>query len=349
MTEKWPPESGPIYDLKLPRWYGNVPTLFGSPFAEKPIDLEGADAVFVGIPWQGPVPDNRAGVAADMFGTFNTPEALRSNSIKYKGYLPELDVDVFRHLAFKDYGNVDFITKDLRATFGNVEKMIGEVVKAGAIPITIGGNSGIASSPVAKAIADNVDGPVAVVNFDAHGDNQETTLEDDFNFRKPAISSGWALRILEYTGVSPQHYQIIGLRGPRNDAGTIPRFVDRGVPRENIYTFAEIKKARQSALDGFDQLAIDIAKKATEGAASVWLAIDLDVMDMSVCPRFGDEPLGIFVDELVSACYEVGKAAGRARLAGISFMAVPPFAAEMQWIAIYSILHTLAGVIHAGE
>ena len=347
MKEKWPREPGSIYSLNLPRWYGNVPTLFGSPFVEKPEDLKGADVVFVGIPWQGPVPDTRTGVAADMFGTYNTPETLRSNSMKYKGYLPELDVDVFQGLQFRDYGNADCMTKDLRATFSNVEKMIGDVLHAGAIPVTIGGNSGLASSPVVKAISNHAPGPVAVVNFDAHGDNQETTLDEDFDFQNPRMSSGWALRILEYENVSPQHYQIVGLRGPRNDSGTIPRFLQRGVQRENVYTYANIKKARQSTLDGFDRLAGEIARKSVEGSSRVWLAIDLDVMDMSVCPRFGDEPLGIYVEELVSACYQVGKAAGRSKLAGISFMAVPPSATEMQWIVIYAMLYTLAGVIHA--
>lgn len=349
MTDKdeWPGKNGPIYELKRPRWYGNVPTLFGSPFVEKPAELEGADVVFLGIPWQGAVPDNRVGVAADMFSTFMTPEALRANSTKYGGYLPELDVDVFQNLVFKDYGNADFYTKDLRATFVNVQQMITEVLKSGAIPVTIGGNSGIASSPVIKAIADYRPAPIAIVNFDAHGDNKETSIEDDFDFRNPAISSGWALKTLGYKGVSPQHYQIIGLRGPRNDPGTIPRFLERGVPRENIYTFTDIKLARKQSLAGFDELAALIAQRATRDQASVWLAIDLDVMDMSVCPRFGDEPLGIFVDELVTTCYEVGRAAGRRRLAGISFMAVPPYAAEMQWIVLYTILYTLAGVIHA--
>jgi hypothetical protein len=75
----------------------------------------------------------------------------------------------------------------------------------------------------------------------------------------------------------------------------------------------------------------------------------VDAMDMSVCPGFGDDPLGIYTEELVEICFQAGKLAGRDRLAGISFMAIPPKAMEMHWIAIYAMFYTLAGMLQNGQ
>ena len=45
--------------MQLPRHYGSVPTLFGAPPARSPGDLSSVDMVFLGVPWQAPVPDSR--------------------------------------------------------------------------------------------------------------------------------------------------------------------------------------------------------------------------------------------------------------------------------------------------
>jgi agmatinase len=119
-----------------------VPTLFGAPAAESGTDMGKADVAFMGIPWQAPVPDSRIGAAgASYFGTNLTPQTFRTNSVKYGGYLPERDVDVFAALRFVDYGDVP-IDQDLTATFQNVASAVERVVRSGAIALTCGGNSG---------------------------------------------------------------------------------------------------------------------------------------------------------------------------------------------------------------
>lgn len=334
----------PVTDAQPhPVFYGSVPTMFGMPLSETESELRAFDIAYLGIPWSAPPSAGRTASIAQFAGTALTPNAMRTNSIKYGGYFPELDLDVFEHLKLTDYGNAD-ISFDVKESWAQIERKVREIVRAGCMAFTMGGNGGGASFPVLNAIAKETSGRVAVVNFDAHGDNYVETEEERFSKRNPRWGSSWARRILtDIDNVDPALYTHIGLRGPRNDAGVKQRFYDMGVPRENILTYREIKASRRSSLE---ELGRSVAER-TAGADKVWIAVDPDVLDMSVSPQFGDEPLGITVDEFVHITHEVGRAAGRERFAGIAFMATPYEAHTIQWIEIYAALYAFAGVAEA--
>jgi len=345
MSDSWARKpSDPTMRMLVPRLYGGTPTLFGAPLAETDEDLRGADVAFLGVPWRAPTPDSRSGTAAANYeGTLLTPSQFRSNSLKYGGYLPELDVDVFEHLRLVDRGDAE-VVRDMGQTLANVEAEVNSMLDAGCIPVSLGGNSGPSSYPVLKAIAARAGGPTAVLNLDAHHDNQRGEWEED-DPRQPRWGSTWARRILTLPGVDPSRYVHFGLRGPRNDRETITRFEERGVKRENIYTYRELKAARKTS---FDEWAERIATNMMDGTAKVWIAIDPDVFDLGSNPDFADEPLGPHVEEVVELCYQVGKAAGRERFGGLSISALPYNAQTLHSICIYVLLYTLAGVVEAG-
>lgn len=330
----------------VPRVYGGIPTVYGAPLAESAAELAAADLAFIGIPWSAPSPDSRPGVAAAAFaGTQLTPGTFRQNSLKYGGYLPELDVDVFAHLKLVDYGDIS-VGNDVNVALEEAYRVTREVIGAGCIPLTIGGNSGVSSYPVLRAIAQSARGKVGVLNFDAHGDNGRTTPEERTDRRNPRWAGTWALRILEeLPGVSARNYVHIGLRGPRNDPGCITRFLDVGVPRENIVTYRELKQARKKDVD---DLCREAVARALDGVDALWIGIDTDVLTMGVSPDYGDEPLGLTIEELVEIMYQAGLQAGRARFGGLSIMALPPNALTLHWILMYAQLYALAGVVHAG-
>lgn len=341
MNDGWARRPGdPITEMLLPRVYGSTPTLFGAPLAVRDEDLQGADIAFLGVPWRAPTPDSRIGrAAANYEGTLLTPQQFRANSIKYGGYLPELDVDVFAHLKLVDRGDVE-IPHDMAAILGNVEAAIGAILDAGCIPVTIGGNSGPSSYPVLKAIAARANGPTAVLNLDAHHDNQRGEWPED-DPRRPRWGSTWARRILTLPGVDPTRYFHVGLRGPVNDREVFTRFTERGVRREHIFTYREIKQARKT---GFDEWAGDLARQIVEGAAKVWIGIDPDVLNLGSNPDFGDEPLGPTADEVIELVHQVAKAVGRERFGGLSFMALPYDAQTLHFVCLYILLYALAGI-----
>jgi agmatinase len=331
----------PIFEWRVPRIYGSIPTLFGARLAETAEDLTGADLAFLGIPWRAPTPDSRPGQAsANYEGTLFTPSQFRVNSLKYGGYLPELDIDVFQHWRLVDCGDVD-IVKDMRQTLASVEAAVATIVDAGCIPITMGGNAGPSTFPVLKAIAARAGGPVAVLNLDAHHDNQRGEWEED-DPRQPRWASTWARRILGLPGVDPARYVHVGLRGPRNDRETFTRFLERGVKREHIFTYWELKQARRR---GFDEWSAALAQSLVDGAAKVWIALDPDVFNLGSNPDFGDEPLGPTVEEVVELVYQVGRVAGRERLGGLSIMALPYDAQTLHGVCVYVLLYLLAGTL----
>lgn len=344
MAEPWARRpADPIMKMLLPVVYGSTPTLFGAPLAETTAALRGADAAFLGVPWRAPTPPARmGGSAANYEGTLLTPSQFRVNSIKYGGYLPELDLDVFEHLKLVDRGDAE-ISRDMGRTLANVEAEVAAMVDAGCYPITLGGNAGPSTYPVLKAMAARAGGPTAVLNLDAHHDNQRGEWEND-DPRQPQWGSTWARRILTLPGVDPARFHLVGLRGPRNDRDVFTRFTERGVKREHIYTYREIKQARRA---GFDEWAKELAQRVVQGAAKVWIAFDPDVLNMGSNPDFGDEPLGPTVEEVIELVYQVGLAAGRKKFGGLGIMALPYNAQTLHFICLYLLLYTLAGVVSA--
>src|SRR5919202_4191156 len=278
------PRFEPIVEMRLSRVYGSFPTFFGAPLAETEQDLRDADVAFLGVPWRAPTTPSSfflGGARSNFEGTQLTPSYFRLNSLNYGGYLPELDLDVFEHLRLVDWGDAD-VFQDVVRTFSAVEAEVGAMVDAGCIPLVMGGNAGPTTYQVLKVIAERADGPMAVLNLDAHGDNQPGEWEED-DPRSPRWAATWALRILPLPGVDPARYYHFGLRGPRNDSGTVGRFVELGVEREHIYTYREIRRARQA---GYDEWAEGLAQRIVDGAAKVWMALDPDVLNLGSPPDF---------------------------------------------------------------
>lgn len=316
--------------------YGSTPTLFRRPLAEADADLREADVVFMGIPWRAPNPAGRSSLNYE--GSLLTPSYFRSNSASFGGFLPELEVDVFDHFRMVDMGDVD-VVGEMARSLRNVEERVAGAVDAGCIVVTIGGNSGVSTYPVLKAIAARAGGPTAVLNLDAHHDNFRGEWEED-DARNPRWAETWARRILTLPGVDPARYFHFGLRGAVNDPGTFERFTERGVKRENVLTYRDLKRARRA---GFDEWAERLAATIAEGSAKVWICVDPDVLNVGSNPDFGDEPMGPTNEEVIELFYQVGRHAGRGGLGGISFGAVPFSATSLHYVCYYFILYALAG------
>ena len=337
--------SEPFVEMRLPRVYGSFPTLFGTPLAETEQELRGADIAFLGVPWRAPTTPSGfmiGGAQANFEGTQLTPSYFRLNSLHYGGYLPELDIDVLEHLKLVDRGDAE-VSQDIGKMFSAVEAEVGAIVEAGCAPVIMGGNAGPTTYPVLKAITERTDGPVTVLNLDAHGDNQPGRWEED-DPREPRWAASGALRILELPGVDPTRYYHFGLRGPRNDRGVISRFVERGVERDHIYTRRQIKETRRSSFDGWAE---ELARRIADGGANkVWIAVDPDVLDVGSVPDFASEPLGPTLEEITELLYRVGGAAGKGGLAGISIMATPHDTRALHHALLYVLLCALAGILY---
>lgn len=336
----------PILEWKIPQLYGGVPTAFGAPLSRDTTAWPVADLAVVGIPWNAPHDGTRRGMAASNFdGTSLTPHEFRRNSIKYGGYLPELDVDVFSEFSLVDTGDVVVSTADTKLTLENVARRIASLRTSGLIPITIGGNSGPSSYSVLDGLWRASQTPVRVLHLDAHSDCRPIDTADD-SPESPQWGGAWVWRLLHSPYASGDTYFHVGLRGPRNHPDTFRWLESAGVPRSNVTTYRELRAARRTG-DALEQMAI-LGRQIAGSSGKLWIGLDVDALDLGTSLEFGDECLGPTVPEVAELFNAIGVALGRDRVAGLSIMAMPYQAQSLHAIIVYLLLYFLAGVAGHG-
>ncbi len=129
-------------------------------------DVEGADAVVLGIPFDAAV-SNRPGA---RFG----PQAIRRASAIFDND-PQYPFsrDLFEAMAVVDYGDVLLDYGNHQKTPGLIEAEATKIIMSGAFLLSLGGDHFV-TWPLLKAHAAR-HGPLALVHFDAHQD----TWDDD--------------------------------------------------------------------------------------------------------------------------------------------------------------------------
>ena len=86
-----------------------------------------------------------------------------------------------------------------------ISKLIGEVVDAGVIPVTLGGDHSI-TEPCASAVAARR-GPIGLIHFDTHTDTGREVFGIERSHGTPMF------RLVEAGAVAGARYAQIGLRG----------------------------------------------------------------------------------------------------------------------------------------
>jgi agmatinase len=289
-----------IDPLKRWRQFGGKPdyagllTFGGLPYTEDPAELAGADVAIVGAPTDDLVSD-RPGA---RFG----PRAIRAASCSRGPHL-EAKVDGFAELRVVDYGDAPVRPADHARTHEAIEGTVGEVVDAGAVPIVLGGDHGIAE-PDVRACAGR-HGAVGLIHFDAHTDTGTEVFGAEVSHGTPMY------RLVEQGHVDPRRYVQIGLRGYW--------------PGEAEFAWQAATGITSLFMHDVRELGIrSAAERASEvvGDGPVFLSVDVDVLDPAFAPGTGTpEPGGMSTTDLLWACREL---AARVRLVGAEVVEVIP-------------------------
>ena len=126
--------------------YSGVPSWLNLSVAECKEDLEGLDFVVSGVPWEGGC------TIGGYSSTTEGPKGIRSVSIRYTGFLPDFNLDSFDYLKVADFGDVACQNGSYDFTFKQIRERIATILDAGAMPLTFGGDHGIAL-PIVSEIA----------------------------------------------------------------------------------------------------------------------------------------------------------------------------------------------------
>ena len=139
--------------------FAGLLTFGGLPYTEDPAELAGVDVAIVGAPTDD--------LVSDRPGTRYGPRAIRAASCPAGPHL-EAGVDGLAELRVVDFGDAPVLPADPAASLAAIERTVGEVVAAGAVPIVLGGDHSIAE-PDIRACA-QPHGSVGLVHFDTHTD-----------------------------------------------------------------------------------------------------------------------------------------------------------------------------------
>jgi agmatinase len=254
--------------------YAGFLSFGGVPLTQEPEELAGVDVAIVGAPTDD--------LVSDRPGTRFAPRAIRSASCPPGPHL-EVGIDAFAELRIVDYGDAPVVPADPEASHAAIERTIGEVVDAGALPVTLGGDHSI-TEPCVSAIAARR-GAVGLLHFDTHTDTGREVFGVARSHGTPM------LRLVESGRVDGARYGQIGLRGYWPGPEEFGWQRERGIASFFMHDVRDlgIKEVVARAL-------------AHVGEGQVYLTVDVDVLDPAFAPGTGTpEPGGMTSVELLWA------------------------------------------------
>src|SRR5207248_344431 len=149
-----------------------------------------------------------------------------------------------------------------------IERTVGEVVSAGAIPVVLGGDHSIAEPDVRACAAGRA--PIGLVHFDTHTDTGTEVFGVEVSHGTPMY------RLVEAGVVDPRRYVQIGLRGYWPGEKEFRWQEQRGI------TSFFMHDVRRLGIEEVVGGAIDVV-----GSGPVYLSVDVDVLDPAFAPGTG--------------------------------------------------------------
>lgn len=305
----------------FPEIYGGTPTFMGLPKISLPEDLNNFDVVFNGIPWEGLC------TWGPFAGCELSPKTIRAASVRYGGFLPEYNVDVFDTLTAGDYGDINCLNNSVEKTHQNIYERAKQLFDKNIFPVTFGGDHSI-TYPIMKALAEKHHGKIGIVHIDAHFDNYDSFDGSDASRCSPLF------RAYHLDGINPENIVHIGIRGPRNHPREMANAVKYGT---KIITSFELRQR------GLDTVIKEAIEKAHEGTEAVYMTMCSDSLDISSNPGGPPDPCGLNTYEAARILHDVA-ASG---IAGFDIVEIyPPIDHNnvSSHTACWMMLYVLAGL-----
>ena len=275
-----------------------MPTFAGLPYSEDPKDLVDCAAAIVGAPWD---------CQFDYPGARYGPRAIRAAGHVGAPH-PEVGIDPLVSMKLLDYGDAPVIQGDGDRSSAAITRVVGEVVAAGAVPLTLGGDHWI-SNPAIRAVCQKYP-TVGLVHFDAHTDTDPSYLGHTKNNHSTVFHA-----LVEEGLVDPTRYHQLGIRGYYTFPEAISWQKEKGITTHWMHHIRD-----------FGIKAIVERLLAAIGDGPVYITVDVDVLDPAFAPGTGTlDPGGMTTPDLLWAVREI---ASRVNLVGADVVEVSPRTVE---------------------
>jgi agmatinase len=264
--------------------FGPDTTFLGVPACDldDPASYAGADVVVLGAPFDGGT-SHRPGT---RFG----PMAIRTTDyLPHDGSRPSLALrtDGLQDLVVRDAGDVEMYSGDIKTALSALEAAVETVVRAGALPVVLGGDHSVTyadATGVANALGH---GRVSMIHFDAHADTGDIEFGSLWGHGQPMR------RLIESGALRGDRFLQVGLRGYWPGPETLGWMAAQ---RMRSYEMSEIGHR------GLAACLNEASATATDDCDGVFLSVDIDVCDPGHAPGTGTpEPGGLSARELLDA------------------------------------------------
>lgn len=294
-TARWRRHHGLDYKAV---WAG-LPTFADLPYTEDAAELAGIDVAIVGAPMDE--------LVSDAPGTRFGPRAVRV-ATPTDSYHLEARIDWAQVLQVVDFGDAPVIPADPVASHRAIEETVHEALRAGVLPIVLGGDHSI-TEPDLRACALHHGRPLGLVHFDTHTDTAADLFGKQLSHGTPMY------RLVEQGHVDPRRYVQIGLRGWWPGETELAWQADRGI------TSLFMHDVRDLGIGEVVRRTLEIV-----GEGPVFLTVDVDVLDPAFAPGTGTpEPGGMTPGDLLWACRTI---AAELELVGADVVEVIPLGVE---------------------
>ena len=211
-------------------------------------------------------------------GTRFAPRSIRGASTYFctKRYHLKHDFDYFSHLTAVDYGDARVHAGYIEKSQDSITGKIQEVLRSGAIPVSIGGDHSI-TYPIVRAYQEQ-GRKMGIVQVDAHLDLRP-------GYSEGRMSNGTPMRsIIEEGLVQPGNIVQIGARDFVNK--TDWDYAKKvGV---HTYTMTMVEE------NGLSSVLQEAKEHAWDGVDDVYVTFDIDAMDPASAPGTGSPTFGGF-------------------------------------------------------
>ena len=283
-----------------------VSTFLDAPLAVTASELKdmAPDVAILGAPFDMGVV-NRPGA---RFGPRAIRQAAYFGSPNTDLYHMGLDVFPMQVLKVVDFGDANCPPSSIHLSHEAIRLKVTQALQAGTLPIVVGGDHSI-TLPSATAVAQHHGyGKVGMVHFDAHADTGNNS------YGGVLIAHNAPMRRLIESGAIPgKNFVQVGLRGYWPPRSLFDWMREQGM---RWHQMSEIE------VRGFDAVLEDAINEALDGPESIYLSIDIDVLDPAFAPATGTpEPGGLTSVELLRA---VRRIVSSVKLVGVDIVEVAP-------------------------
>ncbi len=222
------------------------------------LNAAGARAAVYGIPFDA--------TTISRSGANYGPRGMREVSCQFLSYNARLDFDLIDTLAPVDCGDCSIALANPELTFGRARDDLLEIMRAGTLPVTLGGDHSI-TIPAVRAVREHVDNP-GLVLVDTHLDTAVDVGGEELNHCCPITRAVDA-------GFDPERIVLVGISGWMNPRSELEYC------RERRITVIWLDEILERGVPWAVERANELARAGTDG---VYLTFDIDSLDAAYAP-----------------------------------------------------------------